>query len=48
MEHLKLLVIDDVIKQIKKDFENQDNTAIIEMLLNLDLEILKGFLSEVD
>lgn len=40
-------IIDEVIEQIKRDIEAGDQTAIAELLECIPLNILKGFLSEV-
>ena len=39
-------LIDDVLKQIKKDVESGDMTAIEELISEVSQKNLKGFLSE--
>ena len=39
-------LVDKVLKQIKKDIENGDVSAIDEMLLSVDEESLKAYLPE--
>lgn len=42
----KQTLIDQVIDQILIDLENQDTTAIVELLKALPIDSLTGFLSE--
>jgi hypothetical protein len=42
-----MTLIDRALEQIKQDVDNQDFTAIAELLLFVPENILKGFISEV-
>jgi hypothetical protein len=42
------LLIERVLKQIKQDVEDQDFTAIVEMLEYVPKHILRGYLPELD
>jgi hypothetical protein len=42
------VLIQRVLKQIEKDVEDQDFTALVEMLEYVPERILKGFLPELD
>jgi len=46
-ENEKQKIVDDVISQMKKDFEEGDLTAIDELLKFVPIEFLKGYLPEV-
>ena len=41
-------LIDKVLKQMQKDFDNQDVTAIEELLCHIPIKYLEGYLSEVN
>ena len=45
-EEEKEALLSDVITQIKKDFESQDESAVWEMLSFLPENILKGYLPD--
>ena len=42
------LLIERVLKQIEQDVEDQDFTAIVEMLEYVPKHILRGYLPELD
>lgn len=41
-------LVDKVLKQMQKDFDNQDVTAIESLLHKVSYVYLEGYLSEVD
>ena len=41
-------LIDRVLKQMQKDFDNQDVTAVEELLYHVPIKFLEGYLSEVN
>jgi hypothetical protein len=41
-------IVKEVIEQIKLDFANNDITAIEELLSQVDIELLRAFLPELD
>ena len=41
-------LIDRVLKQVQKDFDNQDVTAVEELLYHVPIKYLEGYLSEVN
>ena len=41
-------LINKVLKQMQKDFDNQDVTAIEELLYHIPIKYLEGYLSEVN
>ena len=42
------ILLDKVIEQMQRDFDNQDVTAIERLLMFVPIKHLEGYLSEVD
>ena len=45
---LKYCTITEVVRQMQRDFDNQDVTAIEELLGYMPIKYLEGYLSEVN
>jgi len=43
-----LLLVSKIIRQMQRDFDNQDVTAIERLLMFVPIKHLEGYLSEVD